>query len=142
MIKLNNYINEAWNGVKKHTNNTDIKAWCEDMGIQNYTINDKGEIDVHGGVYLSYSTFEELPYKFGDVDRMFSLSECENLTSLKNCPNYVGDFFSCSYCPKLDSLEGCPKKVIDMFFCNDCKRKFTEEEVKSLCNVKSHNLYY
>ena len=57
----------SWKGVKKQTNIEDIKAWCEEMGIKNYTINDKGEIDVDGGVDLQYKEFEELPYKFGEV---------------------------------------------------------------------------
>ena len=73
MKTLNKYIIEAWSGVKKHTNNVEIEAWCEEMGIQNYTINDKGEIDVDGGVNLDNKDFEELPYKFGTVKGWFSL---------------------------------------------------------------------
>ena len=138
MKTLNNYINEAWSGVKKHTNNAEIEAWCEEMGIKKYTINSKGEIDVNGNVDLSERDFEELPYKFGIVNKIFSLRGNENLTSLKNCPDYVGDFFSCSYCPKLDSLEGCPKKVWGNFYCSGCKQKFTKKEVMSLCKVKKH----
>ena len=133
----------SWSGVKKQSYEQEIKSWCEEMSIKNYTINSQGEIDVNGNVHLEYSEFKELPYKFGRVTGYFTLSDNKNLTSLKNCPNYVGDFFSCSYCSQLDSLEGCPKEVGDMFFCNDCKRKFTEEEIKSLtlCNVKTNNLY-
>ena len=138
MKNLNTYITEAWSGVKKQTNNANIEAWCEEMGIQNYTINSQGEIDVDGdgGVWLNNKDFEELPYKFGTINGYFSLSECKNLTSLKNCPNHVGDYFSCSDCTKLDSLEGCPKEVRGRFFCMNCKRQFTKEEVKSLCKVK------
>ena len=44
MIKLNNYIIEAWNGVKKQSLKADIEAWCDEMGIEEYTINYKGEI--------------------------------------------------------------------------------------------------
>ena len=140
MIELNKYIIEAWSGVKKHTNNVEIEAWCEEMGIQNYTINDKGEIDVDGGVNLDYKDFKELPYKFGKVTGYFSLGSCKNLTSLKNCPNEVGGSFSCSYCSKLDSLEECPKKVEGNFYCNSCKHEFTKKEVESLCKVKE-NIY-
>ena len=138
MIKLNNYINEAWSGVKKQTS-IDIEAievWCEEMGIKNYTINSKGEIDVSRSVDLSKRGFKELPYKFGTINGYFDIGENKKLTSLKNCPDYVGDLFSCSLCPQLDSLEGCPKEVKGNFWCRKCKREFTEEEVKSLCKVK------
>ena len=85
---------------------------------------------------MNYKYFKELPYKFGKVNGFFNMNRNENLISLKNCPDYVGDYFSCSFCNKLDSLEGCPSYVVWNFYCNDCKRKFTEEEVKSLCKVK------
>ena len=114
MKNLNNYINEAWSGVKKHTNNAEIEAWCEEMGIKNYTINSQGEIDVDGYVNLDDKEFKELPYKFGIVDGYFSLDGCKNLISLKNCPDVVRR----------------------TFYCRSCKQKFTEEEVKALCKVK------
>ena len=126
----------SWSGVKKQTNNANIGAWCDEMGIENYTINSQGEIDVNGDVYFTNSNIKELPYKFGKVDENFSLQNCKNLTSLKNCPDCVGDSFSCSQCTKLDSLEGCPTKVSGDFYCYGCKRKFSKEEVRSLCKVK------
>ena len=152
----------SWNGIKKHTNNAEMEAWCEEMGIQNYTINSKGEIDVNGSVWLNNKDFKELPYKFGYVTKTFSLWECKNLISLKNCPNIVGVQFSCSKCIKLNSLEGCPKEVGLNFYCNrcqrldslkgcpskvggdfhcsDCRKRFTKEEVKFLCEAKG-NIY-
>ena len=140
MIKLNTYITEAWSGVKKHTNNTEIESWCDEMGIQKYIINTKGEIDVDGGVNLFNKALKELPYKFGRVTGYFSLGSCKNLTSLKNCPDIVTNDFSCMGCSQLDSLEGCPKEVGSKFYCRKCKRRFTEEEVKSLCKVKKENI--
>ena len=140
MIKLNVYITEAWGGVKKHTNNAEIESWCEDMGIKNYIINFKGEIDVYGDVYLRHNTFKELPYKFGKVNGFFTLMGNKNLISLKNCPNFVDGYFDVDDCIQLDSLEGCPKEVKRNFCCNNCKRKFTKEEVQYLCDVK-RNIY-
>ena len=136
MIRLNNYINEAWSGVKKHTISQPIIDWCEEMRIKNYTINDKGEIDVDTNVMLYKKDFKELPYKFGTIIGSFIIHSCKNLTSLKNCPNTIESWFACSGCTKLDSLEGCPKEVNGDFFCDKCKRKFTEEEVQSLCKVE------
>ena len=126
----------SWNGVKKQVNKAEIEAWCDEMGIENYTINSKGEIDVNGDVDLDNMDFEELLYKFGRVDGHFTLMDNTNLTSLKNCPYYVGSWFACDGCRQLDSLEDCPKKVNDCFYCDNCKRNFTKEEVKSLCKVK------
>ena len=126
----------SWNGVKNQSLKSEIEAWCDEMDIGNYTINSKGEIDVDDGVDLSKKDFEELPYKFGRVNRYFDIGDNKNLTSLKNCPDYVGEFFRCSSCSKLDSLEGCPKEVKNSFYCNRCRCEFTKEEVRSLCKVK------
>ena len=126
----------SWEGVKKQTNFANIEAWCDEMSIKNYTINSKGEIDVDGNVDLNGIDIKELPYKFGKVIGFFSVYECNNLTSLKNCPDYVRYNFSCTYCRSVNSLEGCPKEVGGDFWCRHCKRKFTEKEVMSLCNVK------
>ena len=127
----------SWNKVKQITNNQSIIDWCEEMGIKNYIINSKGEIDIDGDVDISYIDFEELPYKFGRVSGFFDVSYNKNLKSLKNCPSKVRKWFSCSNCPQLDSLEGCPKEVkIYNFWCYNCKHEFTEKEVRSLCKVK------
>ena len=137
MKKLNNYITEAWSSVKKHTNNAEIEAWCEEMGIKNYTINSKGEIDVSGSVDLMNKQFKELPYKFGRVTGYFNLEECENLISLKNCPNRVEGYFSCNRNKNLKSLEGCPKTVLLSFWCRECGKFFNEKYIRSMCpNLK------
>ena len=128
----------SWSGVKKQSYEQEIKSWCDEMGIENYTINSKGEIDVDGDVLIDSRIFNdiELPYKFGTIKGFFSLERCKNLTSLKNCPNEVGKYFSCSFCSKIDSLDGFPKEVGSDFWCVHCRRLFTKQEVKSLCKVK------
>ena len=136
MKKLNTYIYEAWSGVKQQSNIGNKEAWCEEMGIENYTINSKGEIDVDGNVDLSEIEFEKLPYKFGIVTGYFDVGYNKKLTSLENCPDKVGTWFGCSHNPKIDSLEGCPKEVGKNFYCGKCKRRFTSYEVKELCKYK------
>ena len=142
MKNLNNYIEEAWSGVKQQSLKSEIEAWCEVMNIKNYTINDKGEIDVDGDAWLDMDNkgFKELPYKFGKVNGHFSLSHNKNLISLKNCPDEVYSSFDVDDCSQLRSLKGCPKKVGGDFWCGGCKQKFTKEEVMSLCKVKG-NIY-
>ena len=61
--------------------------------------------------------------------------KCKNLTSLEGCPRQVDGEFDCSECENLTSLEGCPRQVGMGFHCYDCGIKFTEDDVKSLCNV-------
>src|SRR5574344_803005 len=117
----------SWSGVKKQVNKAEIEAWCEEMGIENYTINSQGEIDVDGGVDLSEIEFEKLPYKFGIVTGYFDIGYNKKLISLKNCPDKVEIWFGCSHNPKIDSLEGCPKEVGGTFYCDKCKQKFTKE---------------
>ena len=128
----------SWKGVKQKINIEDIKSWCEEMGIQNYTINPKGEIDVGRSVDLSKMEFKELPYKFRIVMGYFDIGNNSNLTSLKNCPNIVTELFGCDQCPQLDSLEGCPTDVGGHFYCGGCKRKFKEKEIRSLCRVNGN----
>ena len=133
----------SWNGVKQQANNANIESWCDEMGIQNYTINSKGEIDVDGYVNLREKDFKELPYKFGKItgeEGIFAMSDCKNLISLKNCPDEVSRYFDVDGCSQLESLNGCPKKVETKFFCRNCKRKFSKEEVRSLCEVSKEVL--
>ena len=127
----------SWSGVKRQSIKAEIEAWCDEMGIENYTINSQGEIDVNGNVLLDGKDFKELPYKFGRVTSYFSLESCKNLISLKNCPEIIltNRMFDVDGCTNLNSLEGCPKKVGGKFYCRSCKRKFTKEEIESLCKV-------
>ena len=128
MKHINIYINEAWSGVKKQSLKPDIEAWCDEMGIENYTINSQNEIDVKGNVNLSYKDFKELPYKFGNVTGYFDIGHNGNLTSLKNCPNHVnGDYFSCKDCNNLKTMIGCPSYIIGNLFCNWCENLISLE---------------
>ncbi len=127
----------SWNGVKKQSLKSDIEAWCEEMGIKRYTINPQGEIDVDDNVDLDRTDFKELPYKFGTVNGWFTLSNNKKLNSLKNCPYHISNkhMFDIEGCSNLDSLEGLPKIVGGTIYCKDCKRKFTKEEIRSMCDV-------
>ena len=78
-----------------------------------------------------------------------------NLTSLENCPKTVGGSFYCGhnkltsldgateyvggnfYCSfnKLTSLVGAPKSVGEDFICHSNNVKFTEQDVRAVCDV-------
>ena len=57
------------------------------------------------------------------------------ITSLKGAPSSVGGSFYCSW-NNLTSLEGAPKTVDKDFSCGFNDGKFTEEQVRAVCNVK------
>ena len=49
----------------------------------------------------------------------------------------VGGNFFCQ-CNNLTSLQGAPKHVGGHFYCYDNEKKFTEEEVRAVCDVKGN----
>jgi hypothetical protein len=57
-----------------------------------WALNDKGEVDVEGNVSIRKIGLTQIPVKFGRVSGDFSCS-WNNLTTLKNCPDYVGGEF-------------------------------------------------
>ena len=61
------------------------------------------------------------------------------LISLKGAPTYVGDDFYCGD-NKLTSLTGAPKTVGGDFYCDNNPGKFTETQVRAICDVKG-NVY-
>ena len=95
-----------------------IKAWLDEHNIKNYTINDKGEIDVDGNVNLINCGLREFPsyIQFGTVKGNFF---CNNnyITTLKGAPKKVGGDFECSY-SELTTLKGAPKEVGGDFECS------------------------
>ena len=60
-----------------------------------------------------------------------------NLTSLENCPKTVNGVFGCSS-NKLISLEGAPKFVGENFMCRFNPGKFTEKDIRAVCDVKGY----
>jgi hypothetical protein len=57
------------------------------------------------------------------------------MISLEGCPTTVGGSFYC-YSNQLTSLEGCPIIVGGSFSCYNNTKKFSEEDVRSLCKVE------
>jgi hypothetical protein len=89
---------------------------CKKYGIQNYTINPDGTVDVDGDVNLSYKKLDKLPVRFGKVTGYFWCDD-NRLTTLEGCPQTVGAEFDCSY-NQLTTLEGCPQTVGTEFDCS------------------------
>jgi len=98
----------------------DIHSICDEYGINDYTINPDGSIDVDGNIILSYDfergELSKIPLKFAKVIGDF---ECDRnqLTTLKGSPKSVGGNFECSG-NELTSLEGGPESVGGNFDCH------------------------
>ena len=106
-----------------------ISLICEKYGIENYTINPDGSIDVNGDVNLCNFGLTELPLIFNKVTGSFDCGG-NNLTSLKGCPRWVGGYFSCSM-NNLTSLEFSPDYVGYFFTCeyNDLTDNYCDTEI-------------
>jgi hypothetical protein len=91
-----------------------INGVCKEYGINNYTINRDGSIDVDGDFYLDVDMIE-LHLKFNRVSGSFFCSNLQ-LTSLEGGPSEVGGDFFCNG-NALTSLMHCPKVVGGNFYC-------------------------
>ena len=102
--------------LKLFENFNDIDSICEKFGIENYTINPDGSIDVQGNVDLSDMGLTKLPLRFGNVSGDFYCGN-NQLISLEGAPQVVGRNFYCND-NQLTSLEGAPQKVGRNFTCS------------------------
>jgi hypothetical protein len=110
-----------------------IAEICMKYGIENWSINSEGLVDVNSDVdlYRKLLFVFELPLNFGHITGSFDCST-NYLTNLKGCPHTVGGYFDC-YDNKLTSLEGCPKSVSGSFDCSHNQLttlRFAPEEVE------------
>ena len=89
---------------------------CDKYGIENWTLNSEGLVDVDGSVDLEDMNLIRLPLRFGRVSVSFGC--CYNkLTTLEGAPQWVGGNFDCSN-NYLTTLEGGPNLVGGYFYCN------------------------
>ena len=70
------------------------------------------------------------------VEWNFYCYGCTSLQSLKGAPEKVDGDFDCQRCTSLKSLKGAPEKVGRGFSCSKCGKKFTEEDVRAVCDVE------
>jgi hypothetical protein len=106
-----------------------ISLICKKYGIENYTINSDGSIDVNGDVWINNKELTELPLTFNKVTGYFDCGG-NSLTTLKGCPRWVGCHFLCNR-NKLSSLEFSPDYVTGWFSCkgNDLIDNYIETEI-------------
>ena len=119
LFKYGNFIKES---------KEDIDSICKKYGIENYTINEDGTVDVDGDVSIVGKIVRDrfinidltkLPLRFGKVSGKMQISFTK-LTSLSGAPREVGGNFYCNN-NKLTSLEGSPISVGGHFYCSNNK---------------------
>ena len=101
----------------------EITEICKKYGIENWSINSEGLVDVSGDVFLiepgQYPSLgykgSRLPLDFGHISGDFTC-DFGNLTTLQGAPKTVDGNFSCRG-NKLTSLEGVPQKIKGRFEC-------------------------
>ena len=124
---------------------------CKKYGIENYTINPDGSIDVSGNVCLSDKNLTRIPIKFNKVYGYFDCSY-NFITSLEGCPREVGGSFDCAknqitslkyspikvgtyinlYMNPLESLEGYNFK--STLYCDDLHKLTRKTKLKNIIN--------
>ena len=105
--------------------------WC---GHNNLTSLEGAPTSVDGTFYCGYNHLTSLEGAPTSVGISFYCGNNE-LTSLKFAPTSVGRNFDCSH-NELTSLEFAPKTVGGFFDCRYNPVKFTEKQVRAVCNVK------
>lgn len=90
---------------------------------------------INGNVFLSLSINHIPEWLSGVVINGDFNCTYNGLTTLKHCPNIIKGTFKC-FNNFLTSLEHCPQEVHEDFRCYDNKIKFTEKQVRELCDVK------
>jgi hypothetical protein len=96
---------------------SEVAEICKEYGIENWTLNSDGLVDVDGNVDLSECMLTKLPLKFGHVTGYFYCAD-NLLTTLEGAPHTVGNFFNCQS-NQLTSLEGAPHTVGSGFQCEN-----------------------
>lgn len=93
----------------------EIIALCDKYGIQKYTINSDGSIDVNGDVNLFKMKLTELPLTFNKVTGKFNCAQ-NKLKTLKGSPREIGGYFRCGG-NRLNDLVGGPHTVGGSYNC-------------------------
>ena len=131
ILNRSNHTGEGFKAQRRK----EIEDWLKEHNIRNYTINDDFTIDVSEDISFEIQILKEFPeyIQFGVVEGFFDCSYC-HLKSLRGVPRIVKGCFDCAD-NELTSLEGAPREEGGDFSCKHNPTSFTENDVKSICNV-------
>ena len=124
---------------------TKAKEYIKNKNVGDFDISGLGlttlpallkNLKIGGSFDCGYNRLDSLVGAPTSVGRDFLCND-NKLTSLVGAPTSVGGDFYCSY-NKLKSLVGAPTSVGESFLCRDNAVKFTEEQVRAVCDVKGN----
>lgn len=106
--------------IRRERKINQIKTFLYHVGVlkEQFKINDDLSIDIIGSITMTMMSLSQIPHKFNRCTGNFICS-FNNLTTLKNSPDYVGGKFDCSY-NRLFDLKGGPK-FASTYLCNNNK---------------------
>lgn len=100
-------------------------------GVQDFTVNKNGSINVHGNVIMFKSQETELALKLSRVTDNF-ICCYSKLNSMKNFPKFVGGNLDISF-TNIHALEGMPEYIDRHFVCTKCG--FDEKNIRSVSQI-------
>jgi len=107
-------INEA---EDSDMNKNEIELILNELGVELYSIQEDGTVNVNGTVDISFKKLSRIPVSFGVVKGDFNCSNNE-LETLAGCPKTVGVSFYC-HSNRLESLDSSPAYVGKAFICSN-----------------------
>lgn len=119
-----------------------IEEWLEQARVGEYNIDDDFRIWTKENIILQ-DTKELFPDgKLPEYINFISTGDFDvddnGLVSFAGFPEYVAGYLSCQM-NSFPDLEGFPKEVVGpIYFYNNYVRKFTEDEIRSVCNAKQN----
>ena len=143
MSSLNLLIARRTEGRMEKYIQAKIKQYIKDKNVGNFDISELGlttlpallkNLKIGKSFDCGYNRLDSLVGAPTSVGRDFLCND-NKLKSLVGAPTSVGGDFYCSY-NKLKSLVGAPTNVGLDFDCNNNVVKFTEEQVRAVCDVK------
>ena len=133
-VNVDGYFDCSHNNLTSLENSPKSVNEFFDCGVNKLTTLEGGPKTVNRHYYCNTNQLTSLK---GAPETVGGDFYCVNnkLTSLVGAPKIVGGAFWFSY-NKLTSLEGVPKVVGKDFYCIGNPGKFTEKDIRAVCNVK------
>ena len=104
------FLIENYKGSIKISNFPNTDGKYEVSSTSDIEVTNKNIISLTNGMFI-----------WTTVNRSFTVTNCDYLTSLEGSPRIINEGFYCYNCLSLKTLKGAPKEVRKDFDCSGCK---------------------